>query len=181
MNDIDINLIKTGDCLLVSGKSWLSKSIQFFTRSKYNHAAIFWWSYGVLLVIEEDLTGYGSAGLIVTKFEDYLKSNKGLLIRRPKFEVDGSEYGKFMQLYLGKLRYSFWDLIVAQPLFQVTKLISKKGIWIGTKSLKHGRTVCSGWAYFVYNNFTQKFKDWFKMAPSNLAIDNDFNNIWQRN
>lgn len=147
--EIDIKLIKTGDALLVHGNSWLSKSIQFFTGSRWNHAGIFWWSYGVLMVVEEDTTGYGSAGLIVTQFDEYLKSNKGLLIRRPKFEVDGSEYGKFMQNYFGKLRYSFWDLIVAQPTFQITKKIFKKGIWIGRKSLKNGRTVCSGWDIFV--------------------------------
>ena len=173
----DIQLIKTGDCLLVRGNSWLSKTIRWFTKSDYNHAGIFWWSYDVLMVIEEDTTGYGSAGLIVTPFTDYLESKKGLLVRRPIFEVDGSEYGRFMQNYFGKLRYSFWDLIVAQPIYQ----LSGKKIWVGGKSLKDGKTVCSGWVYFVYNNFTNKFTDWFKKSPADLAIDINFIDKFIRN
>ena len=177
---MDINLIKTGDCLLVSGNSWLSKAIKFFTKSKYNHSGIFWWSYGELMVIEEDMTGYGSVGLIVTRFEDYLNSSKGLLVRRPKFDVDGENYGRFMQQYLGKLRYSFWDLIVAQPLYQVSKKIFKNGIWIGGKSLKDGRTICSGWTYYVYDSFTKKFRDWFKKSPADLAVDTEFSDLFIR-
>lgn len=179
--EIDINLIKSGDSLLVGSNSWLAKAIQFFTKSKYNHAGIFWWSYDVLMVVEEDTTGYGSAGLIVTPFTDYMKSNKKLLIRRPLFPVDGSNYGKFMQNYFGKLRYSYFDLIIAQPIFQITKRIFKKGVWVGRKSLKDGKTVCSGWVYFVYNYFTNKFEDWYRKAPSDLVVDINFEDKFIRN
>lgn len=178
--EIDIIQIKTGDCLIVKGKSWLSKAIRFFTKSDYTHSGILYWCYDELMVIEETTYTRG-IGLVMTTFASYLDSNKGLLIRHPKFEIDGSEYGKYMLPFLGKLKYSLWDLIVAQPIFQITKKINKIGIWIGGRSIKDNRTVCSGWNYFVYNHFTNKFKDWFEKTPSDLVIDENFDDKFIRN
>lgn len=176
INNIDTTLIKTGDALIVSGNSWLSRSIQWFTKSRYNHSGIFYWCYGNLFIIEEDTYRRG-LGLIMTPFSQYLSSNNGLLIRRPKFPIDGSECGAFMLPYLGKAKYSLWDLIVAQPIYQ----LSNKKWWIGGTTMKDNRTVCSGWCYFVYNNFSKIFPDWFKKSPADLAIDSNFEDKFIRN
>jgi hypothetical protein len=165
--------IKTGDLLLVGGgKSFLSKAIRWFTESKVNHSGMFWWNYGVLMIIEEDKYNRG-VGLITTPYDDYLKSGRLLIIRRPKFDVDGSEYGKFMLPFLGKVKYSFFDLIIAHPFYIISKKCGK-AIWIGGTTMKDLRTVCSGWVTFVYNKFTGLFPDWYKKSPGNLLTDENF-------
>lgn len=170
---VDKSTLKTGDLLLVRGNSLLSKAIRLFTRSEYNHAGLLWWAYDELFVIEEDKAGK-FVGLITTKFDDYLKSGKKLLIRRPVFPVDGSEYGKFMLPLLGRTRYSFWDLIVAQPFY----ILSGKRVWIGGWSMKDHRTVCSGFCGFVYNHFnTELFQNWYKLAPGDFVNDSNFVDI----
>jgi hypothetical protein len=161
--------IKTGDLGLVRGKAFLSKAIQMFTGSKVNHAFMFWWAYDELFCIEEDKSG-NKVGLITTKYDDYLKTGKEIFIRRPKFDVDGSEYGKFMLPYLGITRYSFFDLLIAQPIY----IISGKKLWIGGTSMDDNRTVCSGWYAFVCNHFTGLFPNWYKLSPNDLFIDENF-------
>ena len=94
-------------------------------------------------------------------------------MRRPKFPVDGSEYGKFMLPLLGKIRYSFFDLVIAQPLYQ----ISGKHIWIGGTSMKDFKTVCSGFCGFVYNYFTNLFPEWYKSVPGDLFLDENFTDL----
>lgn len=164
--------IKTGDLLLVSGTAFLSKAIKWFTGSKVNHSGMAWWAYEELFIIEEDKSG-NKVGLITTKYDDYLKTKKTLYWRRPKFPVDGSEYGKFMLPFLGRTRYSFWDLLVAQPFFIISKKLGRP-LWIGGTSLKDGRTVCSGWCGFVYDHFTGLFPTWYKLSPADLLNDSNF-------
>jgi hypothetical protein len=169
---IKAEYIKTGDLMLCSGQAFLSKAIRWFTNSKVNHSGMFYWNYDQLMIIEEDKYSRG-VGLIMTSYEKYLQSGKKIFIRRPKFKVDGSEYGKFMLPFMGKVKYSFFDLIIAHPFYVITRKLGRP-VWIGGTTLKDDRTVCSGWCAYVYNEFTKLFPNWYKMTPNDLFIDKNF-------
>jgi hypothetical protein len=167
-----INEINTGDCLLVSSKSWLAKQIQRFqkiedkTGGKYNHAAMFWWAYDELMVIEAD-----KYGISITPFKEYTDSNKELLICKPKFKVDGSLYGKFMLPYAGHTRYGFWNLIVAQSI----RILTGEKVWVGPSKKDTKRFICGEWCAFVYETFKKyTFLDWNKVAPVTIFKNPNF-------
>lgn len=153
----------TGDILLTSSNSLLSKIIRKFTKSEYSHIGMVYNIYEKTFIVEE----IGN-GLCLTPIEDYLKSDKKLLFRRPKFNVDGSEYGKFILPFLGKLEYSFFDLIISQPIHLLT------GKWIGSKRTNEKRMICSQFVCFVFNNFTDKFQNYYEIAPSELVESSEF-------
>lgn len=164
------NNILTGDLYLEAGIGWLSKQIRRFTKSKVNHSGIAWYCYGKLFIIEENKYK-GGIGLIATPIED--KKDKKYYFRRPNFAVDGSEYGKFMLTKLGKFKYSKFDLIIAQPIY----LLSGKRLWIGGKTMKDNKTVCSGFCGFVYDNFTGLYPNWYKMSPADFVDDPNFTDL----
>jgi hypothetical protein len=174
MNDItDAREIKTGDCLLVSSKSWLARQIQKFQKmvdkdgGKWNHAAMFWWAYDELMVIEAE-----KYGIRITPFKDYVESDKDLLVLKPKFDVDGSEYGKFMLPYAGSTRYGFWNLVVAQSV----RILTMGRVWLGPSKKHTRRFTCGEWCQYVYDRFNPGvvFPDWNEGAPVDLWRSFDF-------
>ena len=157
----EIKLIKTGDCGLISSSSWLAKRIQYFQKCIWNHAFIFWWNYDELFVVEAD-----RRGICLTPFSDYINSNKKIMILKPKFRVDGSEYGSFMLKYCGKTRYGYGNLLLAQSI----KFITAGRIWIGPSVNEKTKTfICGEFVAFVYNHFNKwLFEDWNRLAPSDI-------------
>ena len=165
MKELNITEIKTGDVLLVSSKSKISKLIQKFEGNKWSHSTIFWWAYDELFVIEA--TTYGVA---ITKFSDYLNSTSDLLLLKPKIEIKGSDYGKFMLPYVGHSPYNYFELLIAHPIY----IISDKKIWLGNKDLK--KFICSEFVTFVYNHFNPYlFTEWEKTIPMDLYTSTVFN------
>lgn len=164
----DFSQIKTGDCLLVSSCSFLAKAIQWFERCEYNHAGMFYWCYDTLMVIEAE-----KEGVIMTPFLDYINKDDyklgkiKLLLLRPEFDVDGSEYGKFMLPYLGKTRYGFFNLLLAQSI----RFLTAGRIWIGPSGKNKKRFICGEWVAFVYSRFNPYFHEWYRYAPSDLFDD----------
>jgi len=172
-------MYKTGDIILVGGNGWLARQIQRFTKSKYSHIGIIWEAYGKLFVIEQDTTGYKSAGLICTPIEHYLNSGEHvrILIRRNKGRIDGDGI-KFSELFLshlGRWRYSYTDLLFYQPLFQIT------GRWFGDKDVLNGRTICSVYVSYIYNTIYGYYsKNWYEKAPGDFEKDNYFYDIFKK-
>jgi len=167
-----ISDIKTGDCLLVSSHAWMARQIQKFQKlldkkgGKYNHAAMFWWAYDELFVIESD-----KYGVACTPFRDYIITNDDLLICKPRFAVDGSEYGKFMLPYVGHTRYGVLNLIVAQSV----KILTAGRIWIGPSKDDTKAFICGEWVAYVYNHFNpQVFKEWNRVAPIDIFECKEF-------
>lgn len=164
------NLIKTGDILCVGhSNTFVSKAISRLTKSEYSHCCIFWWNYNELFVIESDGDKmFDRPGVVLTPFSEYLKSKRKLLILKPNFYVDGSDWGKFMLTKVGRIRYNYWNLIVAQPIY----IISNKKLWVGTKSNNDQRMVCSSFAGYVINNFNPDiYKNWYEIQPKDIAND----------
>lgn len=167
INQKEINIIKTGDNLLVSSKSWIGKAIQKFQKCKYNHSAMFYWAYNELFVIEAD-----KRGVCLTPFSDYIKSDKKLLILKPEFPVDGSVYGSFMLPYAGHTKYGYFNLLCAQAI----KFITAGRIWLGPNNDEATKTfICGEFVAYVYHHFNDwLFEDWYRLAPSDLYNHSQF-------
>lgn len=167
---MNINLINTGDLLVVGhSESFVSKSISKLTNSEYSHTAIFWWNYDELFVIESDGSKFFSRpGVILTPFKEYLESGRKLLVKKPLFSIDGSEWGKFMLTKVGKIHYSYFDLIVAQPIY----ILSNKKLWVGTTEKNVHRMVCSAWTGYIVNHFNpDRCIDWVELQPKDWSLD----------
>lgn len=142
--------IKTGDIILVQTNSTLGNLIQKFQKKEYkdgyqyNHAMTAWWNYGELWVIEatED-------GAVATPLSDYMKNKKYVSIvgLRPKFEVDGSEWGKFMLSLCGRLRYGFFKLLITMPIYILTD------VWIGRNKPSKHQVICGVLCAHIANHF----------------------------
>lgn len=174
---IKIENIMTGDCMLLSSKSWLGRQIQKFQNIQnkdggmYNHAGMFWWCYDELMVIEAD-----KRGITITPFLKCFKEENynSIIALRPKFPVDGSEYGKFMLPYAGKTRYDKFNLLFAQSI----KILTFGKVWIGEKEQNQKKFICGEWVAFVYNYFNKHnlifTKPEAKIAPVDIYLSDKF-------
>lgn len=166
--------IETGDNLLVSSKGFLPKAIQWFENCKWNHSAFFLWINGVLYVIEADVHG-----IALTKFQDYIDGDKGLLVLKPKLPIEDkvkSEIIDFVLEYTGHTPYGFINLLFLQPVRYISKFLFGREIWIGHgKSKSSKRFICGEWVAFIYNKFFGWFKNWNEVAPVDVFIDDHFN------
>jgi len=147
----DLRDIKSGDIGLVSGKSFLSKTIQEFQElenkkgSHWNHAMVYQWIDGYLFVFEADKWGIRS-----TPFKDYLFSNRDLLVLSHKTKrMEGTAQLRFMLPSCGATRYDKWNLVVAQAV----KMLTFGRLWLGGSKPKDNRFICGEWAAYVWNNF----------------------------
>lgn len=162
----DVNFIKTGDTLLVGGHSFLAKAIQDFEKCKWNHAGMFYWCYDELMVAEAE-----KPGVVLTPFSEYIKGKSHLLICKPDFAVDGIEYGKFILPKLGKTRYGFFNLLIAQPI----KFLTNGRIWIGSDNQNPKRFICGQFVEYIYNHFNPDlFPNWLRDAPSDIYANSHF-------
>lgn len=163
-------IINTGDLLVVGhDNTFISKAISKLTKSEYSHTAIFWWNYDELFVIESDGSKvFSRPGVILTPFKEYLESNRKLLIKKPNFEVNGSEWGKFMLTKVGKIHYSYWNLFVAQPVY----ILTNKKLWIGSNSKDEHSMVCAAFTGYVVNHFQpDRCINWSELQPKDWALD----------
>lgn len=184
-SNVNFDDIGTGDLMLDSGVGWLAKEIQDFTKCKYNHAAIFIRIDGILYVAEMNrrIKTLG-AGLVETDFDEYFQGKDTVLICKRKFTIDKDKAVNFITENVGRIKYSYFNLIVAQPILQITERIFGKGLWIGTNQANH--MVCSAFASWFYMNMRpdmECWKDWAQKDPQDLYADNVnfFPLAWTRN
>lgn len=171
---VDPAVIRTGDTLLVSGKSLLAQTIQEFQKCKWNHAGMFVWLNGRLYIVEASMKG-----IVITLFKNYEdRAGIGLLIMRPSplhLRIDAEAYINFVLPYVGHTNYGFFDLLIAQAVRYATK----KKIWIGSKKdPKKHHFICGEFVAFVYNHFNQyAFPDWNRLAPQDLFQSDLFDKL----
>ena len=165
--------IETGDNLLVSSKSFVAKTIQKFEGIEYNHSAFFIWLNNILYVIEAE-----KHGISLTKFDDYVNSDRVLLVLKPRDEISNdmkSDIIDFVLEYAGHTPYDYANLLFFQPIRFITKYLFGKDIWIGRSKKKSTRKfICSEWTAFIYNKFLGFFKNWNEIAPIGIFYDPNF-------
>jgi hypothetical protein len=180
--------IRTTDILLVSSKSFLAKTIQGF-QSIQNQEYGQWNHAGLFVEISEQLfvSEAIKSGIALTKFKEYTDSNKSLMLLRPKcdvfFKMDESffkdcvnELTAFIMPYHGRDKYGFFNLLFLQPL----KMITNKWYGQNEKEMNYRadnmklRFICGQWVAYVYYEIFGVFKNWYKLAPVDLCISNNF-------
>ena len=148
MKTIDLKDVKTGDIIMTSSNTKLSKAIQSFQKLEnkhwgmWSHSGIIWLAYGRIMVIEAQ-----KRGICITPIEHYLKPEFSLMILKPHLHIDGSEMAQQMLPYCGNTDYDFFNLLFSQPI----KILFKK--WIGAKKQKARKFICHEWTAFSYNRY----------------------------
>jgi hypothetical protein len=166
---MELKDIRSGDVILYSGRSFVSKAIQFFERSRWSHASLVFDIYGELLTSEAD-----AEGLIANDIKTSIKGCD-IIVLRPKFEVNNFELSKFIAPCLGKHRYDFFRLIFVQIIWQLFH------VWIlneeSSEPLK--RTICGEWVtYVLYKLFRyDSFSNWYEATPVTLFESELFEHI----
>lgn len=163
--------IKTGDVLMVSSSSWLSRQIQKITKSKWNHAGIFVWIWGELFIIEAERRGIQITKWTDKKYDGGNSTKRKLMRMSPKKRLNQKEVATFMLPMCGTKPYDFMSLLLYQVIYNLT------GKWIGrTREKAKGRFYCSEFTAYVYNHFLGYFdNEWWKTSPKMLVRDEYFN------
>jgi len=157
--------IKTGDILLVSGTWWLSRMIQWVTKSTWNHTGIFVWIAGELFVVEAEKRGLQLTLWDGNKYKGGKATDRTMmLMRHADYEMDAKKVSKFMMPYVGTKGYDYPSLLFYQVIFNTS------GKWIGkTGQYASKRFYCSEWVAYVYNHFTGLWPDWWQVSPEMVA------------
>lgn len=153
-------LFKAGQVILVhTKKGFVPKSIQLFTKCKYNHVAIITEYLGELFITEAVAKGF----VPTMSLEEYLyeidrKKEKEIIVLEPI-----QEYAQHIQVTYNRLKqiankgYEFLNLTVYQLVKQLT------GKWIGSKNSK--RVICSEAVAYAFPSI---FSDYYKIDPEDF-------------
>lgn len=141
--------IKDGYCILVSSHQFMGLSIQEFQKLEdrlagiFNHAAVKTSPFGQSSVFEAK-----HPSCCFTDFNNYLDSDKHILIGIPKFDIDPIKFGRICLLYDGK-RYEYENLLGHQIVHILT------GQWIGRSKEKAKKAlICGELVESIYNDYT---------------------------
>ncbi len=150
--------LRPGDVLLYHGHEILSEIIDDFERASYSHASICFKNIDTVYVAE------AISGGLEPNTIDVSITGCQIMVLRPQFEVNDTLLSRFTIANLGKHRYGFFRLIVAQAIYQ----LSGKKWWIlADNPNEHPkRFICGEWVtYDYYHYFYDNFKDgseWLK-------------------
>jgi len=175
---------KTGQILLVHGKSKLAKIIQKFQQKNdseagyYNHSGlIIVEPHGVYVCEMAEVEGYKfRAATVFTPIAEYLTSDCSLLLLTPKasIELTGLKMDEWMRIlykYIG-IPYDYKNLFI----HQIWRLL--KGEWIGRKKKKAWkRMVCHELTQKIWNEQAGIFTDWNQASVSNIYRNNHFEHL----
>jgi hypothetical protein len=164
--------ISSCDTLLVGGHSFLSKAIKFFEKYPYSHGALFHriteaeTINGVIYQPGLYISEMVAKGLVLTNFQDYIDSGSDLMILKPKFPVDPVIVWNHILPQLGKEKYGFFNLLVAQPV----KYLTNYRIWLGDVDDNNPpRLICGEHVEREFNNYNNLlFPNWKRDAPSDI-------------
>lgn len=165
-------MIETGDVILVSSNTLQGVAIQEFQKianrraGKWNHTGVILVEEGITYVIEA-LNG----GVKKTNFEDEYFSGKNgeYMILKPLFDNSEFAYGKFLNQYINKSKYDWWNTLFFQPI----KILF--GIWIGPKR-RNNKFECAELVYFTCKcvNPTLFPRNPEELAPYQIFLDPNF-------
>lgn len=134
--------LQTGDILHCTGKSWLSRAIQKFTKSKINHTAVVVEVWGQIYVIDAQKNGVNPKPL-----EAWLREYEyKVIVARPNTgPKDIKAFSIRAFLKVGLTGYDFNSLIFRHP-FAILS-----GKWLRDKDTNDKRMVCSEYVAWLYH------------------------------
>lgn len=166
--------MKTGDVLLVSGKSGQARAIQEFQEiqdkesGKWNHSGLIYVSKFKTYVIEESYIQQRKlrAAVVITPIEVYLEDDCELLLLSHNENCE-QQLEEQMFHYTGT-PYDYQNLVVDQP---ILKLFKK---WIGKNKDADKRMICHEFSMTVWNNINGWFSDCRKGNVKDLYNSDKF-------
>lgn len=167
---LDIDELRTGDLIFIRySLNPLSIAIRFFINMfkkkgeydcPYNHIAMIVKDWGVPMVLEAR-----GRGVMETPAE-YRLLKKKICIKRLRKVVDEKRFAINATMHEGK-KYGLFNLLVRQPIFQITR------IWIkgGEKN-----PYCSNLFAKIMYGYSDgaKYPDWLEKDPQDLWNDADY-------
>lgn len=135
--------------------------IRWATKTEYHHVGILNMYKGKLTVFEAVFKGF----LPTQSWEDYLKEEGKdydiMVFNKPN---DAPENWSERLFNISGCPYDFGSLIVVQLLYQITRKLFGKGIWVGKKGTKALHKIyCTEAIAYIY-----MFDKWWKYAPNHL-------------
>jgi len=148
---LDVDNFKTGDVLHCRGKSLLSKTIRWATRSEINHTAIFIWIWGEAYIIDAQ-----DNGVNVKPLKNWIDEyDYGFVVQRSKTPLDEKRIAVKAMSKVGLTAYDFEGLIVKQPIELLTGKWRKK-----RKKGEDDKMYCSEFVAWVYG-----LEDSYRTSP----------------
>lgn len=170
--------LKTGDIVLISGKSDQAKAIQKFQQledidsAKWNHSGLIYRTPHNIYVTEASYIQQRKvkAAVVMTPIEDYMKSDCEILILQHDFEGIESLLEKEIMKYVGT-PYEYTNLTAHQIFLKLTK------IWIGRNKHADKRFICHEYTMTVWNNIACIFNDCRKGQVMNIFNNKHFKHL----
>jgi hypothetical protein len=156
----DIILFRN-DFILSDPMTWIAAAIRFFTKVKYNHAAVVVSCWGKLMLNEAN-----EKGVICRPAEKRLERVKtSILIIRRKGYLKERDFGRLSMGALGT-PYDFNSLFLSQLFYRVT------GIWLGKSDAS--QMVCTEYAAWCH-----QLPEYWKYSAKELLNNKDFFTIYK--
>jgi len=153
------NFLKTGDILHCSSDRIIPTLIKKFTKSKYNHSALFIEIWGQPYVIDAQADGVNLRPWDEWEF----KYGYDVEVHRSPIEIDGKELAKRALTKVGHTGYDFEGLIIKQPIELITNKWRKKND-------ETQRMYCSefvAWVYAISRSYRMSPQDLYEWCQSN--------------
>src|SRR3990172_1847958 len=162
---MDTSILQPCDFILFSGKSFISRGIKFFSKSKWSHIVIYVGG-GSNYIIEATAAGVEKNELVpLLKHADAIA-----VVRIPGLTVENSELMKAKAYSMLGDKYDFWQLITFSAYFSLRKI----GIicpWIiGDKA---GEVVCSALCDICTMVIPLKFAKTVKQVSPQTIYESD--------
>lgn len=156
---INPNNLRTGDILHCSAERIIPKLIKKFTKSKFNHSALFIEIWGQPYVIDAQKDGVN-----LRPWHDWMiKYGYDIVAHRSSEEIDTKELAKRALTKVGHTAYDFEGLIIKQPIELITNT------W-HVKKDETQRMYCSefvAWVYAISRSYRMSPKDLYDWCNIN--------------
>lgn len=161
--EINPSNLKTGDILHCSADRLIPKLIKKFTKSKFNHSALFIEIWGQPYVIDAQADGVN-----VRPWNDWVdKYGYKVLVHRSPNDIDHKELAMRALTKVGHTGYDFEGLILKQPIELLTNTWRQK-------TDETQRMYCSeyvAWVYAISRSYRMSPQDLLEWCTMNNFIE----------
>jgi len=147
---MEVSKLKTGDILICTGRSFISKTIMTVTKSSFSHSALYVPSWGQHGVIDSQKDGTNWR-----PWEPWReKYNYEYIVFRYQHSFDEKELAIKAFSKAGTTGYDFTQFIFRQPWTLLT------GSWKNRGDKEGKRMICSEYTSWVWD-----LPEWYKLTP----------------
>lgn len=167
---MDTSILQPGDFILFSGKSFISRGIKFFSKSKWTHVAFF---VGNGYIIEAT-----AAGVEKNLLAPLIKKTEAIAVMRvPNLTVEQMELMKAKAYAMLGEKYDVWQLLTFSVYFTLRKIGIIWPLLIGDRA---GEVVCSTFGAMLLMVIPLKLCKRIKQAtPDTFYSSGSLNKVYE--